>query len=214
MEKGEGIVTAGKKRGWRSHPAEPQAEAEDVSPVCRSPGSGLVFRHGPPSGCLMALWQIFMTEESRNLGSPGLFAYAGIAALPVRGTQHWSACRQATSEHSHPVLTLCLEDVWSQPSYPRQDPDQIDAHNCAKVVDDTRPWPDISDIPAQNADLIMFTDGSCTQNKNGLLQAFYAVVTSHDILEACILSGMKLVQAAELKAITEPQLLDFKCIER
>lgn len=66
----------------------------------------------------------------------------------------------------------------------------------------------------KNADSIMFTDGSCTQNKNGPLQASYAVVTSHDILEAYILSGMKSVQAAELIAITEPQFLDFKCIER
>ena len=43
----------------------------------------------------------------------------------------------------------------------------------------------------------MFADGSRTQDKNGNLSLPY-VVTSHEILEAYVLSGIKSAQAAEL----------------
>lgn len=65
------------------------------------------------------------------------------------------------------------------------DPNQIDDHDCTMIIkENTRPQSDLFDNPFQNAEFIMFTDGSYTWDKSGQLKAFYAVVTYHEILES------------------------------
>lgn len=76
-------------------------------------------------------------------------------------------------------------------------------------MEDTRPWADLADIKVQSADLVTFADGSCTWN-NGLLKASYAVVTSHETLDAYVLSGMKLAHAAELIAVPRAVILGLQ----
>lgn len=85
---------------------------------------------------------------------------------------------------------------------------RIDDHDCTAVIEENiKPQSDLSDHPFQNADSIIFPDGSYTWDKSGQLQAFYVVVTYHKILEACILSGTKLGKAHKLVAVTTPEIL-------
>lgn len=53
----------------------------------------------------------------------------------------------------------------------------------------------------------MFADGSCTRKKNGQLKASYALVTSHEILEAYVLSVIKWAHKAESIAGTRAVVL-------
>lgn len=57
---------------------------------------------------------------------------------------------------------------------------------------------------------MMFADGSCTWKKNGLLKTSCAIVTSHEILEAYVLSGIKLAQAAKLIAVARAAILGLQ----
>ena len=59
---------------------------------------------------------------------------------------------------------------------------------------DGRPWPDSPGILVHDAHLIMFADGSWTQDKSGQINALCARVTSFKILEACIIPRTKLAQ--------------------
>lgn len=91
--------------------------------------------------------------------------------------------------------------------YSLQDSDQIDEHDCTIVIEGARPRSDLPAILIRNADLIMFADGSCTQKKNGQLKASYALVTSHEILEASVLSVTNWAPAAESRAGTGAAVL-------
>lgn len=53
----------------------------------------------------------------------------------------------------------------------------------------------------------MFTDEPCTWDKSGQLKVSYAVVTDHEILEAYVLSGIKLAQVGKLIAITSAKII-------
>lgn len=91
--------------------------------------------------------------------------------------------------------------------YSLQDSDQIDEHDCTIVVEGARPRSDLPAILIHNADLIMFADGSCPQKKNGQLKASYALVTSHEILEAYVLSVINWAPAAESRTVTRAAVL-------
>lgn len=83
-----------------------------------------------------------------------------------------------------------------------------DDHDCTTVIkENIRPQSDLSDNPFQNADSITFPDGSYAWDKSGQLKAFYVLVTYHNILEACILSGIKLGKADKLVAVTRAEIL-------
>lgn len=49
---------------------------------------------------------------------------------------------------------------------------------------------------------LIFPDGSYASDKSGQLKVFYVLVTDHNILEACILSGIKLGKEDKLVAVT------------
>ena len=48
----------------------------------------------------------------------------------------------------------------------------------------SKPLEDLSDIPLDHPDLILFCDGSCKRNIQGHVITGYAVVSPHEPLEA------------------------------
>lgn len=66
----------------------------------------------------------------------------------------------------------------------------------------SKPREDLSDIPLDNPDLLLFCDGSCKRNFRGNIITGYAIVSSHETLEAYSLPTVKSTQAAELIGLT------------
>lgn len=77
-------------------------------------------------------------------------------------------------------------------------------HDCQKYMSQNfSVRPDISEIPLENPDLILFTDGSChRQTQDGSLVTGYAVTTQHEVIEARPLGPPHSAQVAELTALT------------
>ena len=62
---------------------------------------------------------------------------------------------------------------------------------------------DLTDVPLEDADIVMYVDGSCKKNPDGTTATGYAVVTQDTILKSAPLPSHLSAQAAEIIALTE-----------
>ena len=146
-----------------------------------------------------------------TLGSPiHLYVPHSVSAiLQVHRTQHVSTRWQTTYEQAlltnpsiilhrcntlNPATLLPLPDDGEPHSIP---------HDCLATIEMvSKPWEDLSDIPLDNPDLLLFCDGSCKRNSRGTIITGYAIVSPHETLEAYSWPTIRSAQAAELIALT------------
>ncbi len=78
-------------------------------------------------------------------------------------------------------------------------------HNCVAALEQIcTPRPDLKETPLENADLILFVDGSASRDpKTGKSRAGYAVTTAYETVASGALPVHCSAQAAELVALTE-----------
>ncbi len=78
-------------------------------------------------------------------------------------------------------------------------------HDCVATLEQVcTPRPDLKETPLENADLILFVDGSASRDpKTGKNRAGYAVATAYATITSGALPAHCSVQAAELVALTE-----------
>ncbi|XP_043118057.1 uncharacterized protein LOC122361319 [Puntigrus tetrazona] len=78
-------------------------------------------------------------------------------------------------------------------------------HNCIAALEQVcTPRPDLKETPLDNADLVLFVDGSASRDpETGKNRVGYAVTTAHATLASGALPAHCSAQAAELVALTE-----------
>ncbi len=78
-------------------------------------------------------------------------------------------------------------------------------HDCVATLEQVcTPRPDLKETPLENADLILFVDGSASRDpKTGKNRAGYAVTTAYATITSGALPAHCSAQAAELVALTE-----------
>ena len=99
-------------------------------------------------------------------------------------SQHFSCCSVLNP------AALCLAPAYG------------DRHDCPSVTEQPlAPLHDISDVPLQKPDIILFVDASCPRGSTGHPASGCAVCTSTKGLEAYSLSTVSSVQIAELAVL-------------
>ena len=68
------------------------------------------------------------------------------------------------------------------------------------------PRPDLTDVPLDTADIVMFVGGSCKKNPDGTNVSGYAEVTSNKVLKSSSLPSHFSAQVAELVEKTKISL--------
>ena len=88
-------------------------------------------------------------------------------------------------------------------------------HCCLTALEQVcTPRPDLSDVPLENCENVLFVDGSAFKDpQTGLNKVGYAVTTEFDVVTSGSLPSHYSAQAAELVALTEAcKLMTDKCV--
>ena len=140
------------------------------------------------------------------------------ALLNSHHTQHLSSSRLAKIETqlmTRPQVTIKRLNVLNPAEFletiPRFEIDQFENdrepdpsnHDCITILDHLlTPRADLQETPILDADLTVFTDGSCLRNSEGQAVAGYGITTVTEVLELGPLPWANSAQQAELEAVS------------
>lgn len=125
-----------------------------------------------------------------NSGTANLFKCTSCCYCNFIGSrgQHLSLCCQTSYEQvllSNPTVILSSRNLWIHLLCCLTL--TVSEYDCLIVIDyvliPQSDFPNYSDIPIPNIDLLLFFGGPCVRNTPGCIKASYAVVSLHDVLK-------------------------------